>query len=684
MTNQLADETSPYLQQHAENPVEWYPWNATALEKARLENKPILLSIGYSACHWCHVMAHESFEDKTTAELMNKLFINIKVDREERPDLDKIYQTAHQILAQRAGGWPLTLFLRPHNQMPFFAGTYFPNEPRRGMPSFRQVMQEVYDWYQSHPGELQQQNDQLSGILHQVAAGDSGSALPDPEVFQDAYENLANSFDRDLGGFGKAPKFPHPTNLEYLLRYWNQSRYIDMENRDARHMLIFSLQQMALGGMYDQIGGGFCRYSVDDQWMIPHFEKMLYDNGPLLAIYTQCYASTGIDLFRRIATETATWVMHEMQAPSGGYYSSLDADSEGEEGKFYTWDNQELTGLLTQEEYSIASLRFGFDRPANFEGKWNPHVYMSLAQIAKTMEIDETEVHNTLDRAKHKMFEFRERRVHPGRDEKVLTSWNALMIKGMSSAARYLGKPEYAISAQRALDFIQQNLWQDNRLMATHKDGKTHLNAYLDDYAYLIEAVLELLQYEWRSKDIDFACKLADVLLDQFEDTGNGGFYFTSNDHEALIQRPKPYTDEAIPAGNGVAAYALQRLGYLVGNTQYLDAAERCLKDASPTIEKHSYACMSMLVALEEHKYSVQTVIVRTNASELASCRDKLCRIYQPRQQVFVIDEEATDLPEAIASKPAMESTVAYVCDGMTCSTPQYNLDEILIVNIQQ
>ena len=677
MANDLIHQTSPYLLQHADNPVDWYPWDDAALSKARQEDKPILLSIGYSACHWCHVMAHESFEDEVTAELMNKLFINIKVDREERPDLDKIYQTAHQILTQRPGGWPLTLFLRPDNHMPFFAGTYFPHEPTRGMPAFSQVMQQVHDWYRSHPEDLQQQDAQLTNILDAIAKSETGTSLPDTGVFQQAYEDLDESFDRQLGGFGKAPKFPHPTNLEFLLRYWQQSIRSEHENRDAQHMLTFTMQQMALGGMYDQLGGGFCRYSTDDSWMIPHFEKMLYDNGPLLALYAQIYAGTGIELFKQIAEETASWTMREMQSPAGGYYSTLDADSQGEEGKFYVWSQDELRAQLDDQEYSVASLRYGFDRTPNFEDKWNPHVYLSIAQIAKQVELANDTVTDILASARNKLFIRREQRERPGRDEKILTSWNALMIKGMAIAARYLRQPVYAKSAQQSLDFIRDTLWQQGRLMATHKDGKTHLNAYLDDYAYLVDAILELLQYQWRSQDIDFACQLANTLLEQFEDKAGGGFYFTSNDHEQLIQRPKPYTDDAMPAGNGIAAYALQRLGYLVGETAYLDAAERCLNASSTALKQHPYACMSTLVALEEHLFPVTTVIIRGSVEQLDHWTGTIHERYQPRVQVFPIPDDIRELPAAITAKASMKRTVAYVCNGMTCSSPVFDLNDL-------
>ena len=679
MTNQLADQTSPYLLQHKENPVDWHPWNEAALEKAQQKNRPILLSIGYSACHWCHVMAHESFEDEATAALMNDLFINIKVDREERPDLDKIYQTAHQVLTQRPGGWPLTLFLRPDNHMPFFAGTYFPREPRGGMVTFKEVMQQVHDWYQTHPAELQQQNDQLTEIMQHIAEGETSTVLPEASIFQTAIQHLSQSFDPQLGGFGKAPKFPHPTNLERLLRHWQESQHAGNEDTDVLHMVTFTLQQMALGGMYDQIGGGFCRYSVDDQWMIPHFEKMLYDNGPLLGLYAQAYAATGIDLFKRITEETAEWVIREMQSPNGGYFSTLDADSEGEEGKFYVWTPDEVEQLLDVSEYAVFSKRYGLDKKANFEGKWNPHVYQSLGQITQSLSLDESTTLQILESAKQKLFAAREQRIRPGRDEKILTSWNGLMIKGMAVAAQHIDNTDYIHSAQRSVDFIHNTLWKNGRLLATHKDGKTHLNAYLDDYAYLINGILELLQAEWRSQDLAFACELADVLLEHFEDKQNGGFYFTSDDHETLIQRPKPYIDDAMPSGNGIAAYALQRLGHMVGNIDYLDAAEQCLKAGANTIQQQSYACMAMLMALEEQNNPITTIIIRGESKELKQWQQQCLMSYHPTQQVFAIEKNAANLPDALTAKTSKEKTVAYICSGQTCGEPVDELD--LLIN---
>jgi uncharacterized protein YyaL (SSP411 family) len=673
MVNQLNDQTSPYLLQHADNPVDWHPWNEVALQKAREQDKPILLSIGYSACHWCHVMAHESFEDSETADLMNRLFVNIKVDREERPDLDKIYQTAHQLLTQRPGGWPLTLFLRPDNHMPFFAGTYFPKDPRGDMLTFKQVMQRVHDWYQSHPDELQQQHSQLADILQRIAEGESGDALPDNRLFDTARQQLAQSFDPQLGGFGKAPKFPHPTNLERLLRDWHQ----DHDHDESLHMATFTLQQMALGGMYDQLGGGFCRYSTDDRWMIPHFEKMLYDNGPLLALYSQVFAATDNELFKRIAMETANWVMREMQAESGGYFSTLDADSEGVEGKFYVWDTAEVRSTLTEQEYDVFSKRFGLDKPANFEGSWNPHVYQSISNISESTGLEQDQVNGLLASARDKLFAIRDQRVHPGRDEKILTSWNGLMIKGMAIAARQLNQPGYALSARRALDFIINTMWQDGRLLATHKDDKTHLNAYLDDYAYLIDGILELLQLEWNNQYCQLACQLADVLRQHFEDKKDGGFYFTSDDHEALIQRPKPYFDDAMPAGNGIATYVLQRLGHLMGEVKYLQSAERCLKAASNAMQQQPNACMAMLLAMEEHQQPVTTVIIRGEGNDLQQWQQAFAKQYLPALQVYAIDNNQDNLPEAIACKAGQQQTVAYICQGNTCSEPVTSLQAV-------
>ncbi len=421
--NHLAGETSPYLLQHADNPVEWYPWGEAALARARAENKPILLSIGYSACHWCHVMAHESFEDPVTAEVMNRLFVNVKVDREERPDLDRIYQTAHQVLNQGGGGWPLTVFLSPHTHRPFFTGTYFPNEPRHGMPPFKLVLERVSEFYRTREADLADHGEKLVTVLVDLLPPpDRGSEPLSRDVLQSARETLQREFDGRFGGFGQAPKFPHPMNLEFLLRTWRASANEDEPDLHALFMATLTLTRMAEGGLYDQLGGGFCRYSVDPYWMIPHFEKMLYDNGQLLAVSAQAAVATGDALYRRVTAETADWMLREMESPAGGFYSTLDADSEGHEGRFYVWEPAEVQNLLTPEEYAVLAARFGLDRGANFEGKWHLHCYQSMAEVAATLGLGEDAATELLDAARAKLLDYRNGHVWPGRNEKILAS----------------------------------------------------------------------------------------------------------------------------------------------------------------------------------------------------------------------------------------------------------------------
>jgi uncharacterized protein YyaL (SSP411 family) len=668
--NRLGEETSPYLQQHADNPVDWYAWGPEALETARRENKPILLSIGYSACHWCHVMAHESFEDEDTARLMNERFVNIKVDREERPDLDKLYQTAHAMLTQRAGGWPLTMFLTAHDQMPFFGGTYFPKEARYGLPAFRELLQRVADFHQQHGDEIERQNASLQSALGEVyAQRETGMPLNSAALDQ-ARAELAQAFDSHDGGFGAAPKFPHPASIERLLRHWALTCDGGGADDHARHMALFTLEKMALGGIYDQLGGGFCRYSVDDQWMIPHFEKMLYDNGPLLALSAPAAGAAGEPLFERIARETADWVMREMQSPEGGYYASLDADSEGEEGRYYVWTPDEARELLPPDAYETLARRFGLDHPPNFEGRWHLHVFKDLETLAaKTgRPVKETEV--LLDTARATLLAARERRVRPGRDDKILTSWNALMIRGMAIAARHLGLNRCTESADRALDFIRATMWRDGRLLATYKGGRAHLAAYLDDYAFLIDAILELLQVRWRTDELLFARELAEVLLAHFEDKEHGGFFFTADDHETLIQRPRALADEAMPAGYAIAVQALSRLGHLLGETRYLEAAERALRAAAYAMEQAPSAHCALLTAFEEHLHYPQVAILRGEGEDLDRWAQACIRPYAPRRLCFALPAQADDLPPALADKPVEEQTVAYLCTGMTCSAP--------------
>ncbi len=678
MSNHLAHETSPYLLQHAENPVDWYPWSDEALARARRENKPILLSIGYSACHWCHVMAHESFEDTDVAAAMTYHFINIKVDREERPDLDQIYQTAHAVLTQRSGGWPLTMFLTP-DQQPFFGGTYFPKQNRHNLPGFLDLVPRIAAIYREKRDDIEQQNLALADALARTMPQFHDTPQITAAPLADARRELGQSFDPKYGGIGNAPKFPHPFELDFCL-----ARHALDADADALNIVRVTLSHMAEGGIYDQLGGGFCRYSVDQYWTIPHFEKMLYDNGPLLALYSDAWRVMRDPLFETVAAQTADWVMREMQSPQGGFYSSLDADSEHEEGKFYVWTPDEVQALLTADEYAVVVPHYGLDGTPNFEGRhWHLRVVKPLAFIAGRLGIPVEACAARLESARVKLLAARERRVPPGRDDKILVSWNALMIKGLVRAARVFGRADWLAAADRALSFIRGTMWRDGRLLATSKDGRTHLNAYLDDYAFLLHAMIERLQASFRSADLEFACALADTLLAQFEDTDEGGFFFTSHDHEQLIHRPKTAYDNATPSGNGVAATALQRLGHLTGEPRYLTAPERAIGLFYPVLQRQAGACVSLITALSEYLVPPPVAILRGPADELPSWQRALDGEYRPNLLALAIPDKVSGLPEAL-DKPVKDAggpVSAWVCRGTVCLPPitsQAELQEAL------
>ncbi len=658
MPNRLAQQTSPYLQQHAGNPVDWYPWGAEALERAKREAKPILLSIGYSACHWCHVMAHESFEDAEIAALMNRDFVNVKVDREERPDLDQIYQMAHQMLARGAGGWPLTMFLAPDGT-PFFGGTYFPKSSRYGLPGFAELLVRVGEVWREQRAQIGEQGEQLRIALSRTlpVARVHRSELSDAPL-RAALQQLRANFDARNGGFGGAPKFPHATDLELCLR------------RGESGIPQVTLTRMCEGGIYDQLGGGFCRYSVDAQWTIPHFEKMLYDNGPLLQLLADAWLIAADPLYARCAEQTAAWMMREMQSlegeSAGGYYSSLDADSEHEEGKFYVWDREELRSLLLPEEYQEAAAHYGLEQPPNFE---NRHWHLRVAAPARDAE--------RLQAAQRKLLAARDQRVRPGRDEKVLVSWNALAIRGMAHAGRVFGRADWIASARRALAFIRTHMWRDGRLLATAKDGRAHLAAYLDDYAFLIAAQLELLQAGFSVPDLQFAESLAEVLLEQFEDPQGGGFYFTARDHEQLLHRPKPGHDNATPSGNGVAAWALGRLAALTGEDRYARAAERTLELFYPALRDHPAGYAQLCIALEERLTPPSVLVLRGEPGAVSHWGSELAREYVPATLVIPVADAATGLPPPL-DKPMRPGAVnGWLCRGVTCLAPISALEEL-------
>lgn len=664
--NRLGKALSPYLREHADNPVDWYPWSDEALDRARSEDKPILLSIGYSACHWCHVMAEESFADPDTARVMNDNFINIKVDKEQRPDLDRIYQTAHQLLTGRGGGWPLTVFLAP-DQTPFFAGTYFPAEPRHGLPGFRDVLTQIANAWRDKGDAIAEQNNALREALGRLTYGPTPEGTySGRELLNAARDQLASEFDDRFGGFGSAPKFPQATQLERLLRHYALTLAEGQTDRHALHMACLTLRRMGLGGIYDQVGGGFARYSVDDYWIIPHFEKMLTDNGQLLGLYAEAWQATGDGLFRRVARETADWLLREMRHGEGGFFTSLDADSEGEEGRFYLWTPDEVRNLLTPKEAQLVELRFGLDERPNFEGRWHLHVNMTFSELAKRLQMPREDVVSRWSSARRKMLKAREERVRPARDEKILTGANALTVIGLARAGRLLGDSELIDAAEKALGFLHRELWIEGRLRASWRDGTAELNAYLDDYATLITALLEQLEARWDSRWLEWARELAQVLLAHFEDSDNGGFYLTADDHEALIHRPKPYTDDALPSGNGLAAFALNRLGHVTGEAEFVNAAERAVAASLGSVERVPHAHGAVLHALEESLYPVETVIIRPGNEDEPSDWRRACEgSYAPRRQVFLIADDTSELGNL-----TLDGKGAWLCRGTACEPP--------------
>ena len=667
MPNRLAAETSPYLRQHADNPVDWWPWCDEALALARSSRRPILLSIGYSSCHWCHVMAHESFEDEATAAVMNALFVNIKVDREERPDLDRIYQLAHQALTRRGGGWPLTVFLTPDDHLPYFAGTYFPKTPRYGTPPFVEVLRQVRQWYDQRRQEVMAQNAALGEFLRDYgrAPGHAAAALDDSPL-REGLVRLERSFDPVHGGFGGAPKFPHAGDLALLLDAADASPDRGRAGR-WRRMALHSLRRMAEGGIHDQLGGGFCRYSVDAQWAIPHFEKMLYDNALLLPLYARAAAQTGEGRFADAAEGIADWLEREMRGPDGGYCAALDADSEGEEGRFYLWASSEVQDALSPESWAVAAPHWGLDGPPNFEGHaWHLVVARPLEEVASALGLPVDEARQRRDAARARLFAERERRVRPGRDDKRLTAWNALLASGFAQAAAWLGHDALAQRARDTVAFLRRALWREGRLYASWNAGQARFPGYLDDHAFLLEALLDLLRVDPDPAHLDWALELAEQLLARFEDRAQGGFFFTADDHEPLIARLKPYADEALPSGNGVAARALLRLGHLTAEPRWLDAAERTLRAGWATMGEIPHGCATLLSALREFLQPPAQAVIRLPAGDGRAWRETARELGRQGLRCALLPEDAPVLP----LYAARQGGVAYLCSGTRCLPP--------------
>ena len=670
--NRLRDQTSPYLQQHANDPVDWQPWDDEALALARRENKPILLSIGYSASHLCHVMARESFQSTQIAILMNQRFVNIMIDREERPDLDRIYQTAHGLLNRRAGGWPLTMMLDPNDHLPFFGGTYFPPQSRPHVPSFRDVLKGIATMYGSKNDRMPEFKATLRDALTQVLGGSAPAAL-DITLIERACGQIDSSFDAQRGGFSEAPKFPHPAGLELLLEVAQCAGEEAKTNR-ALHMLDFTLCAMSRGGLFDHVGGGFFHDSIDADWTIPHFEKMLYDNALLLSVYARRAGQTKNLWFAAVADQIADWMMREMQLGDGSMCGSLDADVDGTEGRFYAWSYDELRSVLGGS-YAAVAERFGLNNKANFDGTW--HLRLAPPEPASALSTENPVADLTPARAL--LFSARETRVRPARDDKILTSWNALSARGLADIGHHLGRADCFAAATRVVDYLQQTHWHDGRLVAASRAGKARLKAYLDDYAFLLDALLVLLAARWRRSDLAFAIALADVLLAHFADHHNGGFFFTADDHETLLQRAKSFDDNPFLSGNAMAVRSLLELGFLLGEPRYVDAAERALRAGMTEAGRWPSAHATLMRALLEYTTPPERVVLRCDDdADAAPWRALATERLSPRARCYIMPRAEQVTPALAAHHPAVGDAVvtAYVYRGTQCSAAACSLAE--------
>ncbi len=680
-TNQLINETSPYLQQHAHNPVDWVPWGDEAFETARRENKPVLLSIGYSACHWCHVMEAESFENETIARIMNTGFVNIKVDREERPDLDQIYQNAVQLFIRRGGGWPLTMFLTP-DKLPFHGGTYFPPEDRYGMPGFPKLLALISETHQNKQDDIsltvhdvKKALDKMSGRHPEKTGG-----LVEPQLLEGAASALEKIFDDENGGFGSAPKFPSTPALTLLLRQYQKTG-----NKDILKRVTLTLDKMAMGGIYDQLGGGFHRYSTDAHWLTPHFEKMLYDNAQLSRLYFQTYQATRDDFYLKIGEEILQYVKREMTDPLGGFYSTQDADTEGREGKYFVWTPDEIISILGDEVGGLFCRHYDVSPSENFEGKNILNITQTISSLSKEMGKSPEALEKTIVAAREKLLQERELRIKPFRDEKIITSWTSLMIAAFVDGYLVTRKASYLASAKKAADFILTALCKEGRLQRTYKDGLGKLNAYLEDYVFFIDALLDLHEATFESEYLEQAKDFTKCLTHQFYDEAEAGFFYTSADHEALITRTKASDDQSIPSGNAVAVQVLLRLFYLTGEKDYLEKAENTLQFFSQAMRNNVFGTGNMIAAADFYLRKPKEILLigKRKAPETDNLFSKIHRLYIPNKIFFFRD---IDEPEGSINGPnfpAVKKTALdglptiTICHNFTCSLPLTDWDAI-------
>jgi uncharacterized protein YyaL (SSP411 family) len=674
-TNRLAGETSPYLLQHAHNPVDWYPWGEEALERSKREDRPILLSIGYSACHWCHVMERESFEDEAIARQMNEQFVCVKVDREERPDRDQIYMSAVQMMT-RHGGWPLTVFLTP-DLVPFYGGTYFPPEDRHQMPGFPTILNAVSEAYRTRPDEVRQSAGEILSELRRMTAAPESSEAINAQLLENAYRGLARSYDPRHGGFGGAPKFPSSMSLDFLLRAWRRTG-------DARalEMVAHSCRQMAAGGLYDQLGGGFHRYSTDARWLVPHFEKMLYDHALLTRLYLHAHQATGEAFFRRVAEETLRYVGREMLDDSGAFYSTQDADSEGVEGKFFVWDREEVESLLGPEDARLFCAYFDVTEGGNFEERNILNVPRPAADVAREQRVTHERLAEAVERGRGILFTERERRVKPGRDEKVITAWNGLMLEAFAEAAAVLDREDYRETAERNAEFILETLVSDGLLLHVYKDGRAKHVGFLDDYAFVVSGLVTLYETTGRLRWLEAASRLADKMVEEFWDEDGGGFFYNGASGEKLIVRNKDYFDNAIPSGNSVAAEALLRLSVLTGNEDYRRKAVNVLRLVRDAVERYPSAFGYALGAVDFYTSTPKEVVIvpGDDAGQAARLTREVWGRYLPNKVVALASGEdgAAELVPLLRERTAVGGrATAYVCESYACLRPVNTPEEL-------
>jgi uncharacterized protein len=671
-TNRLIHESSPYLLQHAHNPVDWYPWGKEAFAKARAEDKPVLLSIGYSACHWCHVMAHESFEDVSIAQLMNENFVNIKVDREERPDLDQIYMSAVQMMTHH-GGWPMTVFLTPDG-VPFYGGTYFPPQDRYNMPGFPRVLIGVFETYRDRRDDIAETGKSLVSELRRLSSP-AGSEHPlEKELLDAAHTGIVRSYDSVNGGFGGAPKFPPAMTLEFLLRTHKRTR-----NEEALEIVRHTCEKMANGGMYDQLGGGFHRYSTDAKWLVPHFEKMLYDNALLSRLYLHYFQVSNNDFARRTAEGIFDYILREMTDTAGGFYSTQDADSEGHEGKFFVWSVDEVRSIVGEVEAALFCDYYDVTSQGNFEGKNILNVRRPLAAVAQQHSLAVAELQASLERSRRKLFESREARVKPDRDEKILTAWNGLMLASFAEAGIVLKRSDYTDAAKRNAEFVLSNLRRDGLLLRTWKDGVAKYNAYLEDYAFFVEGLLTLFETTGELRWFTECVSLTERMIEEFWDEDNGGFYFTGKSHENLIVRSKDYFDNATPSGNSVAAGVLARLAALTENETYRNLAVATFREIADSARTYpsgfGYALSGLDFQLSTPK---EVAIVGHDTESINSFLTEVWRKYLPNKVVaakLANDPKPASVIPLLMNRPLQgTSATAYVCEHFVCNEPVTDL----------